>query len=180
LTNEDYKHILRLIPYRVFTLLFTLIRIVRPIELLVHYDFLVREDKRQQTYDAYTQNIFASMGRGLDVNRMSSALRLFFQRGLGKKIGVQLYRHFAIAIQRHFPTTNYGIYSTDNKNEERLALMADMMAGHTTQVAEQHYARTEGVTVGLIRKADYMRVQCKDWHFLHGISTGYEEDSSRK
>ncbi len=50
----DQKDILRLVPYRVFALLYTLIRIVRPIELLVLQDFCVPEPKRQETFNAYT------------------------------------------------------------------------------------------------------------------------------
>jgi len=169
----NHKDILRLVPYRVWVLLYTLIRIVRPLELLVLSDFCVPQHKRQETFDAYSQCIFTSMGKGWDERRMSVALERFFKMGLDVKVGVRLFRHFAVAIQRHFRQTNYGIYDTE-PDERRLALIADLMAGHTTTVAEQHYARESSVVVGQISKSDYIRI-CQDWHALHGLSTRYIE-----
>jgi hypothetical protein len=114
--------------------------------------------------------IFASMGRGWDDNMMRKALEKFFEKGLGVQMGVRVFRHFAVAVQREFPQTNYGIYKTTGQSDERrLAILADFMAGHTTQI-EQHYARTASVVVGNITKTDFIRI-CQDWHTLHGFST---------
>jgi hypothetical protein len=108
----DHKHILCLVPYVVFWLLYILIRVLRPIELLVIQDIYISADKQQQTFDAYSQQIFASMGRGWDDNMMRKALEKFFEKGLGVQMGVRVFRHFAVAVQRDFPQTNYGIYKT--------------------------------------------------------------------
>jgi hypothetical protein len=169
----DHKVFLRLIPYRLFALLFALIRVVRPLELLVLSDFYVPEHKRKETFDAYSQNIFASMGKGWNATKMGSVLKRFFTTGLDVTMGVRLFRHFAVGVQRHFPKTNYGIYNTA-PDERRLAYIADLMAGHSTKVAEQYYAREESVIVGAIQKADCIRI-CQDWHTLHGFSTHRKE-----
>jgi hypothetical protein len=171
--TSDQKDILRLVPYCVFALLYMLIRIVRPVELLVLHDFCIQEPKRQETFDAYTQSIYASMGKGWDAIKMSAVLERFFKMGLGVKMGVRLFCHFAIAVQQHFHQTNYSIYDT-HPDEWRLAIVADLMAGHTTRVAEQNYARENSVVVGMISKSDYIRV-CQDWHTLHEFSTRYDE-----
>jgi hypothetical protein len=170
----DHKDILRLVPYRLFVLLYTLIRVVRPLELQVLFDLQIPAQKRQKVYDDYSQSIFASMGKGWDERQMSEALERFFKTGLDIKMGVQIFRHFAVAVQRHFRQTNYGIYETA-PDERRLALIADLMAGHTTKVAEQYYARESSVVVGIISKSDYVRL-CQDWHALHGFSTGHDEE----
>lgn len=174
----DHKDILRLVPYQLFVLLYALIRLVRPLELLVLYDLQIPAQKRQEVYDCYSQKIFASMGKGWDERRMSQALEKFFKMGLDIKMGVRVFRHFAVAIQRHFRQTNYGIYETV-PDERRLALIADLMAGHTTEVAEKHYARESSVVVGVISKSDYIRI-CQDWHALHGFSTSREENVGEK
>ncbi|KAF8870599.1 hypothetical protein BD779DRAFT_1680942 [Infundibulicybe gibba] len=171
----DHKDILRLIPYRIFALLYALIRLVRPIELMVLFEFVIKSEKRQATTNAYRERVFVSNGHAWDPTRMSKAIERFFEKGMGVKMGVRLFRHFAIAVQRHFPSTNYGLYET-NKDERRLALVADLMAGHTTKVAEKHYARTESVVIGLVTRLDYIRI-CKDWHHLHGFSTSLESST---
>jgi hypothetical protein len=170
----DHKDILRLVPYRLFALLYALIRVVRPIELQVLFDLKIPTQKRQKVYDDYGQCIFASMGKGWDEKQMSQALERFFKTGLDIKMGVRIFRHFAVAVQRHFRQTNYGIYETA-PDERRLALIADLMAGHTTKVAEQYYAREPAVVVGIISKSDYIRL-CQDWHALHGFSTSRDAE----
>lgn len=164
--SGDHKHILRLLPRRVFTLLFILIRLIRPIEAIVLFDFVVKADNQGRTFDEYSRHIFASDGRGWGEVRMRKELAEFFHRFFDIKMGTALYRHFAIAVQQHFPITNYGVYDTDNKG--RSDLVVDKMAGHSTSVAEFHYARTQGAIESKISEAAFIRVS-KDWHNLHNV-----------
>lgn len=168
-TTGQHKEILRLLPYRVFRLLFVLIHIVRPIELAVLLDLLIAPENRQDAVDAYRERIWASYGRAWTPIRLSENLQQFMQRGVGVKMGARPYRHFAIAVQRHYPSTNYGIYETDSSKSIN-AIAADLMAGHIPIVAEMHYARKESVLTSEVLKTAYIRV-CKDWHTFLGFST---------
>lgn len=168
-TTGQHKEILRLLPYRVFRLLFVLIRIVRPIELTVLLDLLIAPENRQDAVDAYRERIWASYGQSWTPFRLSENLQRFIQRGVGVKMGARPYRHFAIAVQRHYPSTNYGRYET-NPEKSINAHAADLMAGHIPIVAEMHYARKEGVLTNEVLKMAYIRV-CKDWHTFLGFST---------
>lgn len=168
-TTGQHKEILRLLPYRVFRLLFILVRIVRPIELAVLLDLLIAPENRQDAVDAYRERIWASYGRAWTPFRLSENLQQFMQRGVGVKMGARPYRHFAIAVQRHYPSTNYGRYET-NPEKSINAIAADLMAGHIPIVAEMHYARKESVLTNEVLKTAYIRVS-KDWHIFLGLQT---------
>jgi hypothetical protein len=169
-STGKHKEILRLLPYRVFRLLYILNRIVRPIELAALFDLLIQPENRQATVDTYRERIWASYGRAWTPHRLSENLQRFMQRGMGVKMGARPYRHFAIAVQRHYPATNYGRYETDSK-AQLYAIAADLMAGHTPEVAEMHYARLgNNVLTSSTLRAAYIRV-CKDWHAFLGFST---------
>lgn len=173
-TTGQHKEILRLLPYRVFRLLYVLTRIVRPIELTALFNLLIPPDNRQATVEAYRERIWASYGRAWSPPLLSENLQRFMQRGMGVKMSARPYRHFAIAVQRHYSATNYGRYETDSK-AQLFAMAADLMAGHTSEVAEMHYARTDNnVLNSSTLKAAYIRV-CKDWHTFLGFSTSRDD-----
>lgn len=170
--TDDQKVIFRLLPYSVFRLLYVLIRLVRPIEITVLLDFIVTtQEDRQKLVDAYKERIWASWGQAWSAVDLSRQLQNFMYEGTGAKIGARSYRHLAIAMQRHFPTTSYSRYNTKRDADNRaLAQAADLMAGHTTEVAEMYYAREPGITTSPITKAHFVRVS-KDWHALLKIPT---------
>lgn len=168
-TTGQHKEILRLLPYRVFRLLYILTRIIRPIELAALLNLLIAPENRQSAVDAYRERIWASYGRAWTSHRLSADLQRFMQRGMGVKMSAQPYRHFVIAVQRHYPATNYGRYEEDCK-ARLYADAADLMAGHTPKVAEMHYAVTGGVLTSSVLRNAFIRV-CKDWHNFLGFST---------
>jgi hypothetical protein len=174
-TTGQHKEILRLLPYRVFRLLYILNRIIRPIELAALFDLLIPPENRQATVDAYRERIWASYGRAWTPHRLSENLQRFMQRGMDVKMGARLYRHFAIAVQRHYPATNYGRYET-NSEAQIYAKAADLMAGHSPEVAEMHYARIgNNVLTSSTLRAAYIRV-CKDWHEFLGLFTQRDDN----
>ena len=61
----------------------------------------------------------------------------------------------------------------DIKNQT-LALVADLMAGHSIETAEMNYARKPGVTTHAITHTHFVRVS-KDWHKLLGIPTWIDD-----
>ncbi|KJA12770.1 hypothetical protein HYPSUDRAFT_210138 [Hypholoma sublateritium FD-334 SS-4] len=177
----NHKEIFRLLPYRVFRLLLILIRIIRPIELAVLFDLLIKPENRQATVIAYRERIWASYGRAWTPAHLSENLQQFMQLGMGVKMGARVYRHFAIAIQRHYPDTNYGRYRTDSERESDReaqihAVAADFMAGHIPDVADMIYARTRDILTRPVLKAAYVRVS-KDWHKFLGFSTGPDDSN---
>lgn len=166
----DHKHILRLLPRRIFRLLYILVRLVRPLDFVLVCDFVVSEDRRQSVMDAYRKNIFASMGRGWDANYRHVVLARFFKNGLDINMGTRLYRHFAVAVQRRFPPTK----TSEAQVQSRLGAVADIMTGHTTTVAEMHYAMEARPIIGRVAEEEFKSV-CKHWHRLHEMVTGSQE-----
>ena len=136
-----FKHIFRILPFRIFLVLYVLIRLIRPIELSVLFDYFIEAHRRAATVVAYKEHVYASFGRAwtspVDI---SPNLSIWFKNCLGFEMGIRRYRHFATAVQRHFPETNYQLEPTV---KESLIIAADLMGGHTPQVSELHYARLE-------------------------------------
>ena len=159
----QFKHIIRLVPYQVFRMLYILVRIVRPIELGVLYDYIVPFDQHQATTDAYKNHLFASYGRAWTPEFSSAALLSFTQKSeLGFAMGVRELRHFSIAIQRK--KLNYTkAPQQDDTIGAQMRAAADAMAAHTSAVAEYHYARLEGMMGTASQDELFMRIS-RDWH----------------
>jgi hypothetical protein len=174
--TDDQKVIFRLLPYTIFRLLYTLIRLIRPIEFTVLLDFVATTPEDRQSFvNAYKERIWASWGQPWTAIDLSRNLQEFMNEGIGSKIGARSYRHLAIAMQRHFPTTSYDRYNTERDIENRtLARAADLMAGHSVGVAEMNYARRPDGATSAITKAHFIRVS-KDWHVLLGLSTKFDK-----
>jgi len=170
--TDDQKIVFRLLPYSIFRLLYVLTRLIRPIELTILLEFVsTTQEDRQSLVNTYKERIWASWGQPWSAIDLSRNLQEFMFEGTGCKIGARSYRHLAIAMQRHFPTTSYDRYNTERDIENRtLALAADLMAGHGIETAEMNYARKSGVTTRAITHAHFVRVS-KDWHELLGIPT---------
>lgn len=165
----QFKHIIRLVPYQVFQLLYILIRIIRPIELVVLYDYIIPFDQQQATTNAYKDHVFASYGRAWTPEFSSAALLAFTRKSeMGFSMGVREFRHFSIAVQRQ--KLNYKGASY-NPNATKMSAAADAMAAHTPAVAEYHYARLEGAIGTASQDELFMQVSC-DWHqVVYGVPT---------
>ncbi|KAG6855693.1 hypothetical protein H0H87_012002 [Tephrocybe sp. NHM501043] len=165
-----YKHILRLLPYRVFRVLIILLRVIRPVELTFLLSGGATPAEMQAGAIAYQTRVFASAYKAWMAPQFSDALERFFASGLPIPMKVRLYRHVAIAFQRRFMS-----YSNSNKDKSDdsggLALAADLMAGHSPKVAEDHYARLQGTgnTPSSLREK-YAKVSL-DWHAMLGFQT---------
>ncbi|KJA14729.1 hypothetical protein HYPSUDRAFT_59206 [Hypholoma sublateritium FD-334 SS-4] len=170
----QHKEILRLLPYRVYRLLWILVRVIRPIELVVLFDLLIKHENRQAVILAYRQRIWVSYGRAWSPAQLSDNLKFCMERGMGAKMGARIYRHFSIAIQQHYPETNYGRFETTAAEQARFhSAVVDLMAGHIPDVADMNYARVQDILTKPGLKAAFVRV-LKDWHKFLGFSTGPE------
>lgn len=99
-----------------------LTRVVRPIELSVLLELVaMTREGRQTLVNTYKERIWASYGQGWSAVDLSKHLEEFMYEGTGAKMGARGYRHFAIAVQRHFPGTNYKRYETGAVENATLA-----------------------------------------------------------
>ncbi|KAH8096992.1 hypothetical protein BXZ70DRAFT_908242 [Cristinia sonorae] len=170
------KHIIRTLPYCVFRLLYALLRVVRPIELSAIFDHLIPSEHHQIVRDSYRGSVFASLGVSWDPRFMSTVISQFVSEGGFEGMGVREFRHFTIAIQRQKLQVVY------NKDQGAQALIqtADLMAAHTSEVADAHYARLE-TTVGLASIEGRFLQISQDWHrFVYGIGTSDIENAEQK
>jgi hypothetical protein len=162
--SGTYKFILRLFCYRLARLRYIITRIVRPIEVVVLSEFVVKPDKKEKMMEDYRTKLFTSWGRAWTADDMSAALMAWFKAGVGHPIGIRLYRHIAIAMQEHY--LDYSV-----KDANPLADAAARQAGHTRTTREHDYAITHGSTgYSQAGEKEYIRVS-KDWHKLFGLET---------
>ena len=152
----------RMVPYLVHRQLYTLVRVVRPIELQVVLEFLVPKEQRHVPVQAYSTKIWASFGVGWQAQFLSESLGQFTSHnlGLGLEMKVREWRHFATALRRRFlPYTN----DVEESKPSQLADAADRLAGHAPAVARHHYGLTPEEAASGAKSDFYYRVCC-DWH----------------
>ncbi|KAJ7076236.1 hypothetical protein B0H15DRAFT_955761 [Mycena belliarum] len=158
-----FKHIFRMLDPRVSRLLYIMLRIIRPIELLVLLQHVVPPSKHEKTLDIYHNRIFATMGR--DMTNLSGNLGSWLQGttdipGLQFHMGIRMYRHFATALDRKY---------LGALKENPLAMVGDHQAGRTTAVSDRNYAVERWKTdAGAARAISVQK--SLDWHRMIGIS----------
>jgi hypothetical protein len=171
-----FKEIVRVLPYRPARLLFTLVRVARPIELLYLSKTMTKEEF--ETASAASHGLlWASKGKPPHNKLLTDALPAFFQREdrhgsrpLTWITGMRLYRHLVVAIQRrHFPGFRYS-----KEDEQRGLNIGDLQAGRSGETSEQHYAPEIGSVPaerGMI--AHYVQFS-QLWHKFMKQSTSFD------
>ncbi|KAJ7440488.1 hypothetical protein B0H11DRAFT_2099243 [Mycena galericulata] len=157
------KNIFRMLDPRVSRLLYIMLRIVRPIELLVLLQHVVPPSKKEETLDVYHNRVFATMGRGM--TDLSTNLGSWLQGttdipGLQFHMGVRLYRQFSSAL--------------DNKylgalKENPFAIVGHHQAGRTAAVGDRNYGVERWKTNPGAARAICVQ-KSLDWHRMIGIS----------
>ncbi|KAJ3502694.1 hypothetical protein NLJ89_g8769 [Agrocybe chaxingu] len=174
-TTGQFKHIIRLLPYGVFRLLYVLVRMVRPIELAILYEHVIPAHRQQAAADAYSGSIFASMGVAWTPEFASTNLFEFVEgANFGFGMRVREYRHFGIALQRR----KLPYYQSTDSDQKRLAAAADAMSAHTTAVSDMHYAVLEQ-TPGSKSQEELFLTVSQDWHKLYEVPTSMSETPAR-
>lgn len=69
-----YKHILCLLPHKVFLILYVLVHVIQLIELSVLFQYVVPAEGQQSTADAYKTRVYASLGNAWSPEQMSANL----------------------------------------------------------------------------------------------------------
>jgi len=169
LSTGTYRFILRLLPYRLARIFYILLRIIRPIEVLILSEFVVKPEMKELMMEQYQTKIFVSWGRAWTTHVMSATLMAWFKMAIGHPIGIRTYRHLAIAMQERY--LDYA-----ESEGTLMARVAAEQAGHTQETGEHDYAIEEGSTgYSQSEEKRYIRVG-KDWHKLFGLET-YPTDS---
>lgn len=126
----QHKHILRVIPFGLSTIITKLLCIIRPVEMFAFTSRVTGNKLEiQKIYNTY---MFVSYGKVWDSETLSACLRNWFLQKLKVPFGLHLHRHFAQALQRMFLS-----YKQDNE----LAKVANLVMGHGSEVADLNYAR---------------------------------------
>lgn len=173
-----YKNIFRLIPYQLLRILWVLIQIIRPLELTLLVEFSIPEDKRAQVTQWYSERVFASGGNQWTSLRLSDRLAKWFKHGeLGVEMRIRAYRHFSVAIQRKY--LDYGKEPEKPKPTDLLQA-ANLVFGHSKDVADFHYAIEKGTGSTLAEmKAAFLTIG-QNAHKLMGLETCGPEDEDIK
>ena len=93
LHTGTFKNIRRVLPYRVALLLFILVRVVRPVELILVLKYWTKsgEENIKATVRLYKLRLFASWGKAWTSDNMSTILMAWFKKGLGIPMGLRMY-----------------------------------------------------------------------------------------
>ncbi|KAJ7210265.1 hypothetical protein B0H12DRAFT_1151777 [Mycena haematopus] len=163
LKTGAFKHIFRMLPQRISRLLYIMIRVVRPVELLVLLQHVVPKRKHETTLRLYSNRVFATMGHEMTSTFLSKNLGGWLKGaegslGLGFHMGGRMYRQFATALDRKY----LGSLEVDP-----LATVGDHQAGRTTAVSHRHYAVEWRVDAGMARALSVQK--SLDWHKMIGI-----------
>lgn len=139
-----FKEILRVFPKVVSDLIFILLRVVRPVEVLFIAKHLTLASERTKMITAYRSALWVGMGAPLRAETMCASLSDFMaspgrdgQRVFKFAFNVRLYRQFATTVQRrHLP----GSPKYTRQIAESQTAAGDMQAGRTEGTSHQNYA----------------------------------------
>jgi len=139
-TTGLYKNILRVLPYRVAQILFILLRVIRPIQLMSLMKFIIPAGKTniEAATKLYATRIFVSWNKPWPAIYLSHILMAWFHKHHGFKIGLRMYHHFATALQRRY------IKYRTHDNPEDIQELADTQAGRQQKTGDLYYAVEKG------------------------------------
>ena len=171
LATGIYKNVFRLLPYRVARILFILLRVVRPVQLMALMKFCVPAGKKnvQKATALYGTRIFVSWNNAWTSTFLSSTLMAWFKNNLGFPMGLRMYRHFATALQRRY------IRYLKHDNPESIQKLADTQAGRTEKTGFAHYAVEKNTSTPFPRMCDFEMVSAY-WHEMCGYTTYPPDD----
>lgn len=171
LVTGMYKNVFRLLPYRVARILFILLRIIRPIQLMALLIFIVPAGKQhvQNATALYKTRIFVSWNKAWTNSLLSSILMAWFKKNLGFPMGLRMYRHFATALQRRY------IKYLKHDNPKSIQGFADAQAGRTQKTSFLNYAIEKNKSIPESRIHDFELVSAY-WHEMCGYSTYPPDD----
>lgn len=164
LSTGTQKFVLRLFTRRLSRILFILLRIVRPIEVMIMKRWAgIKPERHDAMLEAYRHKLWVSWGVPWKSATLTHVLTTWFEKGLGLRIGLALWRHIALAMRNRY------LKLDDDKNK-LLREAAIAMAAHSKSVDEKHYAIQKGSNYSPSEEAAFIAI-VKMWHELFGLST---------
>ncbi|RXW11337.1 hypothetical protein EST38_g14518, partial [Candolleomyces aberdarensis] len=194
------SNILRLVPFRIFSIAHFHMRIVRPMEA-TYALMKVKQNQRITISAAYSTQFYISNGRLWTTEDLSTSIANWSQRALGVTWTLRSFRHFSALFARkelQFEFTGPEVESVDKALDimqakekksqvERLRYMngiVDTMRGHSPGVAGTHYGREVADGGARVDHRAQQRVVIRAYHKALGLSTTYrplgDEDAARK
>jgi hypothetical protein len=166
-----HKNIVRLLPYRLAQILYILLRVVRPVELMPILKFCVPvgADNANAAVKLYRTRVFVSWGKPWTGALLSNILKAWFKKGLNIPMGIRMYRHFATSLQRRY------IRYIKHTDPEDIQAAADGQAGRTVETSEGNYAIERKVQNASKRIRDFELVSAY-WHEMCGLDTYPPDD----
>lgn len=143
-----FKEVLRVYPHRIARLIFILVRLVRPIEVLylIKHRHAQVPEELERVVTAYKSKLWTSFGLPFTPDQMCENLADFLMSDDGGpfpfRFGVRLYRELATAVQRRHIRIPIK-YSRAVAQEG--AQVGDLQAGRSTQTSLQNYAVEKSV-----------------------------------
>jgi len=166
-----HKNIVRLLPYRLARILYILLRVVRPVELMPILKFCVPvgTDNANAAVKLYRTRVFVSWGKPWTAALLSNILKAWFKKGLNIPMGIRMYRHFATALQHRY------IRYIKHTDPEDIQAAADGQAGRTLETSEGNYAIERKAQNASKRIRDFELVSAY-WHEMCGLDTYPPDD----
>lgn len=164
-TTSLVKEIWRVLPYRLARVLYILLHLVRPIEMVLACDYLMKKPKIKAAAAEYTSGLYVHRGKRWDSGRMSDSLKFFFLKNFKCEIGLKAYRHLGIFVQRR------ELNRLHVKGKKTLMVMAEVMTGHTETTGDMVYARTQGTGTVVYGLRDTHIQTCLVLHKIWGVES---------
>lgn len=173
-----FNEVLRVPPYRVSRLIFAIIRIVRPVELMFLSKARSKAEKETAT-EAYFASVWSSKGKHPNSTFILDAAQSFFRLPTEDKTlpfawitGVRMWRHIVVALQRRlFPDFRY-----TKQVAEAGTQIPDKQAGRTQVTSMQNYAVLKSSVPADNGLLNHYILFSQAWHVFFRQSTTYESD----
>ena len=155
-----YKQVLRLMPNELGLMIIILLRVIRPIEILVVGKFYTPEPQKSMMKKCYASKMFIPYGQEWKSEKLTLLVRSWWTKNMQLPIGMNLHWQFSVGLQRQFkPYTN-----ADPKCQA-----AQQALGHGDIAGDLHYAKKSGDSnIPLTRQTLFAEIST-DWMGLHGF-----------
>jgi hypothetical protein len=155
-----YKQVLRLMPNELGLLIVILLRVVRPIEILVVGKFYTPETQKSAMKKRYASKMFVTYGQEWKSERLSRLLKGWWTKNMNLPIGINLHRQFSVGLQRRFQPYD----KTDPRRKT-----AQLALAHGEIAGDLYYAKATGDSnIPLTRQALFEEIS-HDWMALFGF-----------
>ncbi|KAL0960395.1 hypothetical protein HGRIS_005436 [Hohenbuehelia grisea] len=160
------KEIHQVSPHILSEVTWILVHLIRPIEANLALDHLVSRDEFENAAKEYSTGLYVSLGCRMDTLAMSNCLKMFFEKNFECSIGLRLFRHISIFIQRRELSK-----APRDDRAKKLVVAAEVMNGHTPETGENIYARLFEMGTSSTSLKDMQISICLMLHRVYGVDS---------